>query len=253
MLFSRWSSVWCILKPPLLRIFYVLRAGNLTGLLQDAFLNRFGVCLRLRSGLVRDLEVTSLAEALKHGELMKLGNGFFVKLLLTRHADLDQLRLIDMLELVDQEQLGVFQRCLGYLHYRLLLLHALIVLLTRLHYDIVLLPSLPAVIDYLNGAIEVDVAAELQFGLLLLELLRFRLRLNDLTLLPGVFFGFEDFLTLLHLCLHLLLLSRLHLILYFLRCSFLGPLHKLMHLDLLCLLPETGAYLLVDGVELCIH
>lgn len=184
---------------------------------------------------------------------MKLGNGFFVKLLLTRHADLDQLRLIDMLELVDQEQLGVFQRCLGYLHYRLLLLHALIVLLTRLHYDIVLLPSLPAVIDYLNGAIEVDVAAELQFGLLLLELLRFRLRLNDLTLLPGVFFGFEDFLTLLHLCLHLLLLSRLHLILYFLRCSFLGPLHKLMHLDLLCLLPETGAYLLVDGVELCIH
>ena len=63
-------------------------------------------------------------------------------------------------------------------------------LLARLHYDIVLLPSLPAVIDYLNGAIEVDVAAELQLCLLLLELLRFRLRLNDLTLLLRVFFGF---------------------------------------------------------------
>ena len=184
---------------------------------------------------------------------MELGDGFLVKFLLTRHSDLDQLRLIDVLELVDQEHLGVFQLCLGYLHHRLLLLHALIMLLARLHDDIVLLPSLPAVIDYLNGAIEVDVAAELHLGLLLLELLRLRLSLNDLTLLLRVFFGFEDLLTLLHLCLHLLLLSRLQLILYLLRCSFLSSLHKLIHLDLLYLFPETGALLLVDGVELCIH
>ena len=158
-----------------------------------------------------------------------------------------------MLELVDQDHLGVVQRCLRYLHHRLLVLHTLIVLLTSLHDDIVLLPSLPAVVDYLDGAIEVDMPAELQFGLLLLELLRLHLCLDDFALLFRVFFRFEDLLALLNLCLHLLLLSRLHLMLDLLRCRFLGPLQKLTHLGFFLYLPAVCTLLLSDGVELCIH
>ena len=66
-----------------------------------------------------------------------------------------------MLELFDQHHLGVVQRCLRYLYHRLLLLNTLIVFLTRLQDDLILLPYVPTMVDNLNGAIEVDMAAEL--------------------------------------------------------------------------------------------
>ena len=96
-----------------------------------------------------------------------------------------------MLELVDEKYFWVVLYRLGYLQHRPLLLYTLIVLFACLHdHIVVVISSMPTVIDYLNGAIEVDMAAELQLGLLMLELLRLRLSLDDLALLLRVFFRF---------------------------------------------------------------
>jgi hypothetical protein len=182
---------------------------------------------------------------------MKLRDGILVQLLLVCYTDLNELRLINVLELLYQHDLRVlFYRLCNYR----LLLYALIMFLTGLHNHGLLLITLSAVIDHLDRLIEVNmIPAELHLSLCLCCLLGFCLCLDDLPLLSCILLGLENFFPFLHLCLHLHRLLRLHLLLQLLRCSYLSLLHELAHLGLLVFLPPACSFLLGECIELSIH
>ena len=154
-----------------------------------------------------------------------------------------------MLELLYQDHLRVFIWRISYLDNRLL--YALIMLFTCLVNDIMV--PLPGMVDDFNRAIKLYMPTELQLGLLLLQLLSLGLSLDDLPLFPSIFFSLEHLFSLLHLSLHLLLLSRLHLLLNLLGCCFLSLLHELPHLGFFLLFSASCPLLFGDCIELCIY
>ena len=106
LLFLRLSSVRILLKPPLLIVFTVARRACHLAWLLFGFL-RLCRSSNRRCGLIRDLEVTALSEALEHAELMKLWDGLLSQRLLISHSDLLQLLLIYVLELINEEHLRI--------------------------------------------------------------------------------------------------------------------------------------------------